>query len=220
MHRLHALLVAAICALAAVPAVSATAPPVGPLPAGPTTSVRVGPGGGFVVTLPKPVVAGGSWRIARAFDAKVVGQTWEHTTATGGVELGFAASGTGTTKLVFAVTRGETARAYASRTVRVTVGPGCPTLKALPADPLTPAIAVALKTDPAANRPQVTAAAIAPRDTTRGSQATTQCGSRVAARTVVVSIVDRALLPSQSASQRVVFVGRTSAGWVAWGRAH
>jgi hypothetical protein len=220
MQKLRPVLTAAVCALAAVPVASATAPPVGPLPSGPTSSVRVGPGGGFVVTLPRPAVAGGSWRVARAFDAKVVEQTWEHTTASGGVELGFAAAGAGTTKLVFAVTRGETARAYAARTVRITVGRGCPTLKALPADPLTPAIATALKTDPAANRPQVVAAAVATHDTSRGPQATAQCGARVAARTVVVSIVDRALLPSQSASQRVVFVGRTSAGWVAWSRAH
>jgi hypothetical protein len=220
MQKLRTTLIATTCALAAATAASATAPPVGPLPPGPTTSVRVGPGGGFLVTLPRPAVAGGSWRVARAFDAKVVGQTWEHTTPSGGVELGFAAAGAGTTKLVFAVTRGETARAYASRTVRVTVGQGCPTLKVLPADPLTPAIATALKLDPASNRPQVVAAAIAPHDTSRGPQATAQCGKRVAARTVSVSIVDRALLPSQSASQRVVFVGRTSAGWVAWERAH
>lgn len=220
MHKLHPLVAATTCALAVVSAASATAPPVGPLPPGPTTSVRVGAGGGFVVTLPRPVVAGGAWRVARSFDAHVVGQTWEHTTASGGVELGFAAAGTGSTRLVFAVTRGEAGRAYAARTVRVTVGQGCPTLKALPADPLTPAIAVALKTDPAGNRPQVTAAATAPHDVTRGPQAKAQCGARVAARTVVVSILDRALLPSQSASQRVVFVGRTSAGWVVWGRAH
>jgi hypothetical protein len=220
MHKLRPVALAATLALAAVTTASATAPPVGPLPPGPTTSVRVGLGGGFVVTLPRPAVAGGSWRVARAFDAKVVGQTWEHTTSNGGVELGFAASGAGTTKLVFAVPRGETARAYASRTVRVTVGPGCPTLKALPADPLTPAIATALKLDPASNRPQVVAAAIAQHDTSRGPQARAQCGVRVAARTVVVSIVDRALLPSQSAAQRVVFVGRTGAGWVAWERAH
>jgi hypothetical protein len=39
-------------------------------------------------------------------------------------------------------------------------------------------------------------------------------------RTVVVYITDRALLPSQSAAQRVLFVGRTDAGYRVWLRAH
>jgi hypothetical protein len=39
-------------------------------------------------------------------------------------------------------------------------------------------------------------------------------------RTVVVYVVDRAFLPSQSASQRVLFVGRTRAGYRVWQRAH
>ena len=66
----------------------------------------------------------------------------------------------------------------------------------------------------------MTAAAIASRDAERGPQVKAECGAQVQARTVVVYITDRALLPSQSASQRVLFVGRTSAGYRVWKRAH
>ena len=48
----------------------------------------------------------------------------------------------------------------------------------------------------------------------------TRIETKVAGRTVVVYITDRALLPAQSASQRVLFVGRTSDGWRVWQRAH
>jgi hypothetical protein len=211
----------AVAALAAAGTVGATAPPVGPLPAGPTSSVRIQPTGSLTVTLPKPSVAGGVWRVARAFDGKVVEQLAERTTPAGGVELTFGAVGAGRTRLVFAVTRGETAKAYAARTVNVRVAQGCPTgLLALPADPLTPAIDAALSADPPSNRPQVRGATIALADTSRGPQAKAQCGATVAARTIVVSILDRALLPAQSASSRVLFVGRTKAGWVVWSRVH
>jgi hypothetical protein len=212
---------AVVTALVLVPLASATAPPVGPLPAGPTSTVRIQPAGSLTVTLPRPAVAGGVWRVARAFDGKVVKQVGERSTASGGVELTFAAAGTGSTRLVFAVTRGETAKAYAARRVVVRVANGCPTgLLALPADALSPAVGAALAADPASNRPQARAAALATDEQTRGPQAKAQCGAKIAARTVVVSILDRALLPSQSAAQRVLFVGRTRAGWVVWARAH
>jgi hypothetical protein len=98
---------------------------------------------------------------------------------------------------------------------------GCPdNLLALPANPISPAVTAALLADQARNRPQVTAAAIASHDTTRGPQVKSECGPRVQARTVVVYITDRALLPSESASQRVLFVGRTGSGYRVWQRAH
>ena len=54
----------------------------------------------------------------------------------------------------------------------------------------------------------------------QGPQAKARCGTKVWRRTVVVYIVDRAFLPAQSASQRVLFVGRTHAGYRVWERAH
>ncbi|HZO98237.1 MAG TPA: hypothetical protein VFB42_12785 [Gaiellaceae bacterium] len=83
-----------------------------------------------------------------------------------------------------------------------------------------PAAAAALRADPPRNRPQVRGAMLAPADAARGPQAKAQCGRTVWERTVVVYLLDRAFLPSQSASQRVVFVGRTPAGYRVWARAH
>jgi hypothetical protein len=136
----------------------------------------------------------------------------------------FRAVRAGTTTVVFALTRGETAKAEAAHSFRVVVGgsgSACPAnLLSLPANPINPAVAAALKSDPAKNRPQVTGAVVAPQDVQRGAQVKAQCGPTVWQRTVVVSITDRAFLPSQSLSQRVLFVGRTSGGWKVWQRAH
>jgi hypothetical protein len=84
-----------------------------------------------------------------------------------------------------------------------------------------PAVLAALRGDRVANRPTVVAAAIAAADTAgRGAQVSAECGKAVANRTVVVSITDRALLPSASLSQRVVFVSRFPSGYRVWQRAH
>jgi hypothetical protein len=97
----------------------ASAPPVGPLPNGPTIPVVAKPGKTFVVTLPKR--SGGLvWRIARPFDAHVVREVAEGDRAAV-VWVRFRAVAPGTTKIVFALTRGERAKAYAARTFRVTV---------------------------------------------------------------------------------------------------
>jgi hypothetical protein len=140
----------------------------------------------------------------------------------------YRAIGPGITRLVFAVTRGETAHAYAARTFAVRVSiragtsrAGCPkNLLRLTANPIGPSVIAALVRDEPRNRPQVTGATIASDDTQRGPQVKAQCGVTASARTVVVYITDRALLPSQSLTQRVLFVGRTKAGYRVWQRAH
>lgn len=218
---LAALAVAAVTATAA----RSTAPPVGKLPVGPVSQVRLAAGGTFTARLPKPPVEGGVWRIARSYDAKVVRETGEKTTAAGGVRVSFRAVAPGSTRVVYALTRGETAHALASRTFRMLVAGGgsarCPRdLLPLGANALGPSIEAALAGDVARNRPQVTAAALAPQDDRRGPQAKARCGATVWRRTVVVYVIDRALLPSQSLSQRVLFVGRTSEGYRVWQRAH
>ena len=100
----------------------ASAPPVGRLTALKTTFVKTTPDRMVVVTLPRPAIKGGVWRIARAFDAEVVQQLGERTLATGGVRITLQATGPGTTRVVFALTKGETARAYAARAWQITVG--------------------------------------------------------------------------------------------------
>jgi hypothetical protein len=218
--------VLAACVVAAVsvaPAFS-TAPPVGPLPPGPVKTVESTVGQTFPVTLPEPAVVGGNWRIAREFDARVVREVSEATTKSGGVRVSFRAVGTGATRLVFALTRAERPYVYAARTFRVVVAKdpsGCPhNLLPLTVNPIGPATKAALAGDAAKNRPQVVGASVASRDAGRGPQVKKQCGTEVWQRTVVVYVTDRALLPSQSLSQRVLFVGRTPGGYRVWARAH
>ena len=94
-------------------------PPVGPLPAGPTSTIDTQKGQLVAFALPHRS-AGRVWRVARKFDAKVVQQVTEGDVGPG-VVLVFKATGKGTTTVVFGLTRGETAKAYESRrfTVRV-----------------------------------------------------------------------------------------------------
>jgi hypothetical protein len=209
---------------ACVPAAHATAPPVGPLPTGPTRSIELPAGRTFTVTLPAPSLRGGVWRIARSFDADVVRQVSESETGRG-LRVSFRTVAPGATRIVFALTRGETRRAYAASTFRVTATPApgarCPQgLLALGDNPIGPAAAAALAADPTKNRPQVTGAIVAASDPQRGPQVRVECGERIARRTVVVYITDRALLPAESASQRVVLVGRTKSGYDVWRRVH
>jgi predicted secreted protein len=222
-------LLAIVAAVAAAGAVAATAfssaPPVGPLPKGPVQTVKRTAGTRFLVTLPKPGIAGGAWRVARGYDSAVVREVGEGTKKGGAVWVTYRAVARGTTRVVYALTRGERSHAYATRTFRVVVSKpanaaGCPNgLLPLTANSLGPAVAAALAADEAKNRPQARAAAIASGDAQRGPQVRAECGTRVQARTVVVYVTDRAFLPSQSASQRVLFVGRTSAGYHVWERA-
>jgi hypothetical protein len=103
-----------------------------------------------------------------------------------------------------------------------TAGAGCPR-SALPltgTNLIGPAAAAALHRVPASDRPQVRGAALAIADNLRGPQVKTQCGQRAAARTIVVYILRRALLPAQSASQGVYFVSRFPNGYRVWQVAH
>jgi predicted secreted protein len=111
--------VAALGALLAAPA-AATAPPVGPLPPGPTIPLPVKAGRTFRITVAKPRVAGRVWRIARPYNARVVRQLREGETKTT-IWWSFRAVRPGTTTIVLAQTLGERRHAYAARRIRVTV---------------------------------------------------------------------------------------------------
>jgi hypothetical protein len=87
-------------------------------------------------------------------------------------------------------------------------------------NPIGSATRAALRYETAASRPQVRAALLATGDRARGPQARVSCGKRVWQRTVVVYILDRAMLPAQSASQRVYFVGRFRDGYRVWQVVH
>jgi hypothetical protein len=83
-----------------------------------------------------------------------------------------------------------------------------------------PATAVPLRRETRASRPLVVSATLAPDDQGRGPEAKFQCGRRVWQRTVVVYIRLRAMLPSESLSQRVDFVGRFPDGYHVWEVVH
>jgi hypothetical protein len=118
----------AIAMIAAATALTATAvagatlkdsTPVGPLPAGPTSTIVTQKGQLVAFALPHRS-AGRVWRVARKFDAKVVQQVTEGDVGPS-VVLVFKAAGKGKTTVVFGLTRGETAKAYESRRFTVQV---------------------------------------------------------------------------------------------------
>jgi hypothetical protein len=111
-------LVAAGAAASAVAAHASTTP-VGPLPAGPTATVATQHGELVAVALPHRS-GGRSWRIARAFDSTVVRQVSEADVGPN-VVLVFKTVNPGRTTLAFALTRGETAKAYEARRYKVQV---------------------------------------------------------------------------------------------------
>lgn len=88
------------------------------------------------------------------------------------------------------------------------------------ANPIGPASKAALRYANPADKPQVVSAILATMDQQRGPQAKFSCGTRVWRRTVVVYVTDRSMLPAQSASQRVFFVGRFKTGYRVWQIVH
>jgi hypothetical protein len=87
-------------------------------------------------------------------------------------------------------------------------------------NPVGASITAALRFEKPSAQPQVRGATLAIEDTGRGPQAKFSCGTRVWQRTVVVYILDRAMLPAESASQRVYFVGRFKSGYQVWQIVH
>jgi hypothetical protein len=122
-HRFSAL-VAVAAALAVALATmagagTASAPPVGPLPSGPTTTITTQVGQLVAFALPhRP--NGRVWRVARTVDSAVLVQVSEGDVGTN-VALVFKAKGKGTAKVSFGLTRGETTKAYDARRFIVNV---------------------------------------------------------------------------------------------------
>ena len=108
-----------VCALAATAdAASATAPPVGPLPAAKVTTVTTTRG--QLVSIALPTRRGYVWRVARPVAARIVRQVGEGDVGRG-VVLVFAAVGRGHAAIVLAETKGETAKAYRAVRYEITV---------------------------------------------------------------------------------------------------
>src|SRR4051794_37377700 len=92
--------------------------PVGPLPAGPVTTVHTTKG--QLVSVALPSRSGLSWRLARAVDSHVLVQVSE-ANVDKSVVIVYKAVGKGTVAVRYGLTRGETAKAKASATYKVTV---------------------------------------------------------------------------------------------------
>lgn len=113
------LLTAVAAALAlAVPA-EASAPPVGPLPKGPVTTIVAHKGSLVAVALPHRA-NGLVWRLARQVNPKVLREVSEADVGKDVVVV-YRAAGIGRVRVVYGLTRGETSRAHASLTFAVTV---------------------------------------------------------------------------------------------------
>jgi hypothetical protein len=122
-HRLIALLAlaAALTIGLATIAVAGTAaaPPVGPLPNGPTSTIQTQVGQLVAFALPHDK-KGRSWRVARSINSAVLVQVTESDVGPT-VVLVFKAKGKGTANVSFALTLGERAKAYEARRFVVNV---------------------------------------------------------------------------------------------------
>jgi hypothetical protein len=96
----------------------ASAPPVGPLPKGPVTSISTSKGSLVSVALQSRV--GKSWRLARAVNAHVLVQVSEANVGNA-VVIVYRAVGTGSVSVRYGLTRGEQRKAFASATFDVRV---------------------------------------------------------------------------------------------------
>jgi hypothetical protein len=125
MQGRHRLVALAVTLVITVPLASmavagtAAAPPVGPLPSGPTSTIQTQVGQLVAVALPHRA-NGRVWRIARTIDAAVLVQVSEADIGAN-VVLVFKASGKGSARVVFGLTRGERSKAYEARTFIVNV---------------------------------------------------------------------------------------------------
>jgi hypothetical protein len=107
-----------VAALVVAGFAGATAPPVKYIPVGPVSTITTQRGQLVSVALPHAV--GKSWRIARTVNADVLREVGEADVGSNVVVV-FKAVGKGHATVVFARTRGETARADASRSFNVSV---------------------------------------------------------------------------------------------------
>jgi hypothetical protein len=106
-------------AIAAAGVADASAPPVGPLPPGPTSTIATRVGELVAVALPHRA-NGRTWRVARAYNSSVVREQSEADVGAT-VVLVFKTLSPGRVTLAFGLTRGETAHAFESRTFKVQV---------------------------------------------------------------------------------------------------
>ena len=97
----------------------ATAPPVGPLPTGPLTTIHVLHGQLFAIVVPRPGT-GLTWRGARLSDATIA-RPLDEAELNGNIVFVYRAGHRGTTTVVYALTKGEGPKALQARYFKVAV---------------------------------------------------------------------------------------------------
>lgn len=112
------ILLALVVALVLAAVAGATAPPVVNVPAGPVSTIATQRG--QLVSIALPHRAGRSWRLARNGNPSILRQVGEADVGANVVVV-FRAAGKGKARVTYALTRGETARAFASRSYVVTI---------------------------------------------------------------------------------------------------
>lgn len=119
VRHLLAALVAALAVAAAAFSADATAPPVGSLPRGPLTTIRVEHGLLFAIALPRTTGAL-TWRGARPSDATIA-RPLDEGELNGNIVFTYRAGRRGTTTVVYALTKDETPKALQARFFKVIV---------------------------------------------------------------------------------------------------
>jgi hypothetical protein len=119
MKRIAVLLLLSGVAATVVATSRASAPPVGPLPRGPVTTVTA-PNQEYVSVALNRGQSGLVWRVARAWNTRVVVQTTEANLGDLTVYV-FRTIKPGTATLRFALTNGERPKAYRAATYKLTV---------------------------------------------------------------------------------------------------
>jgi hypothetical protein len=117
--RVLALTLAAAALAGLALAAQASAPPVGPLPKGPVTTIRVQRGLLFAIALPRPV-NGLAWRGARLSDATIA-RPLDEGELNGNIVFTYRAGHTGSTTVVYALTKDETPKALQARYFKIVV---------------------------------------------------------------------------------------------------
>jgi hypothetical protein len=122
MHRPAKLIAAVVMALAVCGVAAADSTPVGPLPPGKVATVTTSRGTLVAVALPRQKASTGLvWRVARAYNSKVVRQVSEANVGSS-VVLVYRAVGKGRTSVILALTKGDASpKAVRAATWKITV---------------------------------------------------------------------------------------------------
>lgn len=100
-------------------AAQASAPPVGPLPKGPVTTIGVQPGQLFAIVVPRPA-RGLNWRGARQSDATIA-RPLDEGELKGNIVFVYRAGHAGKTTVVYALTKNEGPKALQARYFKISV---------------------------------------------------------------------------------------------------